>query len=99
MDLRTKLYFSSATMVIALPTGIKIFSWLMTMYEGNIRKSVILNYVIAFIFLFTFGGLSGVALSSSVLDINYHDSYFVVAHFHIVLSLGAIYGILGGYYY
>lgn len=99
MDLRTKLYFSSATMIIALPTGIKIFSWLMTLYEGNIMRSVILNYIIAFIFLFTFGGLSGVALSSSALDTNYHDSYFVIAHFHVILSLGAIYGILGGYYY
>lgn len=99
MDLRTKLYFSSATMVIALPTGIKIFSWLMTLYEGEVRRTIILNYGIAFIFLFTIGGLSGVALSSSILDINYHDSYFIIAHFHIVLSLGAVYGILGGYYY
>lgn len=99
MDLRTKLYFSSATMIIALPTGIKIFSWLMTLYEGNLNRTIPLNYAIAFIFLFTLGGLSGIALSSSILDISYHDSYFVIAHFHIVLSLGAIYGILGGYYY
>jgi len=71
----------------------------MTLYEGNLNRTIPLNYAIAFIFLFTLGGLSGIALSSSILDISYHDSYFVIAHFHIVLSLGAIYGILGGYYY
>ena len=82
LDLESRSYFTAATMVIAIPTGIKIFSWLASMYGGKLVFTTSLLYVIGFIVLFTIGGLSGVVLSNAAIDIAVHDTYYVVAHFH-----------------
>jgi cytochrome c oxidase subunit 1 len=99
MSASAQAYFAAASMVIAVPTGIKIFSWLATMWGGTVRLCTPMLWAVGFVFVFTIGGVTGVVLASPGVDRLFQDTYYVVAHFHYVLSLGAIFAIFAGWYY
>jgi len=99
MPIAGELFFMYSTMLIAIPTGVKVFNWLSTMFKGSLTFETPMLFAIAFVALFTIGGLSGIMLAIAPADFQYHDTYFVVAHFHYVLVPGALFSIIAGVYY